>query len=120
MGPSGSGKTSLLRALAGLWNTGEGSITFCLTNRAESQLPASLNSDSREARDMLEVDEGLLDSKNKRPKNVFFLPQRPYMALGTLRQQLLYPTWSNESILTPTNSQQIGKFLQRIYFCSDP
>ena len=23
----------------------------------------------------------------------FFLPQRPYLVLGTLRQQLLYPTW---------------------------
>jgi ABC-type uncharacterized transport system fused permease/ATPase subunit len=28
--------------------------------------------------------------------NVFFLPQRPYMVLGTLRQQLLYPTWNEE------------------------
>jgi ABC-type uncharacterized transport system fused permease/ATPase subunit len=27
---------------------------------------------------------------------VFFLPQRPYMVLGTLRQQLLYPTWNEE------------------------
>lgn len=27
---------------------------------------------------------------------LFFLPQRPYMVLGTLRQQLLYPTWSEE------------------------
>lgn len=107
MGPSGSGKTSLLRALAGLWNTGEGNITFYLTNREQSQLSASLNIDSPEARNMLEVDEGLLDLKNKRSKDVFFLPQRPYMALGTLRQQLLYPTWSNRSILTPTNSQQI-------------
>ncbi|ONK66746.1 uncharacterized protein A4U43_C06F11520 [Asparagus officinalis] len=31
MGPSGSGKTSLLRALAGLWNTGEASIFFDLS-----------------------------------------------------------------------------------------
>ena len=55
MGASGCGKSSLLRAIAGLWNSGTGSIT--------------------------------------RPKleDMLFLPQKPYMILGTLRNQLLYP-----------------------------
>jgi vitamin B12/bleomycin/antimicrobial peptide transport system ATP-binding/permease protein len=55
MGPSGCGKSSLLRAIAGLWNTGQGSIL-----RPESD-------------------------------QILFLPQRPYMVMGTLRDQLLYP-----------------------------
>jgi putative ATP-binding cassette transporter len=55
MGRSGRGKSSLLRAIAGLWTAGKGTI--------------------------------------ERPgiDQVFFLPQRPYMVLGTLRDQLLYP-----------------------------
>jgi putative ATP-binding cassette transporter len=55
VGPSGCGKSSLLRAIAGLWNSGYGTI----------QRPA-------------------LDQ-------ILFLPQKPYMILGTLRDQLLYP-----------------------------
>jgi putative ATP-binding cassette transporter len=55
MGPSGCGKSSLLRAIAGLWNSGTGVIV-----RPESD-------------------------------QILFLPQRPYMVLGTLRDQLLYP-----------------------------
>ncbi|MFB2835812.1 ABC transporter ATP-binding protein/permease [Floridanema evergladense] len=55
MGPSGCGKSSLLRAIAGLWNSGTGKIIR----------PAS--------------------------DQILFLPQRPYMVLGTLRDQLLYP-----------------------------
>ncbi|NEU72157.1 ABC transporter ATP-binding protein/permease [Hassallia byssoidea VB512170] len=55
MGESGSGKTSLLRALAGLWNSGTGVIF-----RPELE-------------------------------EMLFLPQRPYMILGTLRDQLIYP-----------------------------
>ena len=55
MGASGSGKSSILRAIAGLWNSGTGAIY--------------------------------------RPKSneILFLPQKPYMVLGSLRQQLLYP-----------------------------
>lgn len=55
MGPSGCGKSSLLRAIAGLWDSGKGAIV-----RPESN-------------------------------QILFLPQRPYMVLGTLRDQLLYP-----------------------------
>ncbi|MEH2055785.1 MAG: ABC transporter ATP-binding protein/permease [Nostoc sp.] len=55
MGDSGCGKSSLLRALAGLWNSGTGVIV-----RPELE-------------------------------EILFLPQRPYMILGTLREQLIYP-----------------------------
>ncbi|MFS8858171.1 ABC transporter ATP-binding protein/permease [Synechococcus sp. H55.7] len=55
VGASGSGKSSLLRAIAGLWNNGQGSIA---------------RPDTTE---------------------MLFLPQKPYMLLGSLRDQLLYP-----------------------------
>ncbi|KAG9448065.1 hypothetical protein H6P81_014193 [Aristolochia fimbriata] len=74
-GPSGSGKTSLLRAMAGLWSTGKGRISFYMEDADDS-------SDGRPPQ-----------LKNRKTGGIFFLPQRPYMVLGTLRQQLLYPTW---------------------------
>jgi putative ATP-binding cassette transporter len=56
VGNSGAGKSSLLRAIAGLWTSGNGSIT--------------------------------------RPgdEDVYFLPQRPYCTVGSLKDQLLYPS----------------------------
>ncbi|MBE9161724.1 MULTISPECIES: ABC transporter ATP-binding protein/permease [Microcoleaceae] len=60
VGQSGAGKSSLVRAIAGLWDSGTGRLV--------------------------------------RPElgEMLFLPQRPYMILGSLRSQLLYPNTSSE------------------------
>ncbi|MCO5557500.1 hypothetical protein L7F22_011065 [Adiantum nelumboides] len=102
MGASGSGKTSLLRAIAGLWRSGKGTITrFILppvedSNGAASQASESCvdqNSKHSATKETAEVISRLSDGRG----SILFLPQRPYMVLGTLRQQLLYPTWSDGS-----------------------
>ena len=72
-GASGGGKSSLLRAIAGLWNSGSGTIM--------------------------------------RPKleQMLFLPQHPYMILGTLRSQLLYPIIDRE-----ISDEELSQVLQQV------
>ena len=61
-GPNGSGKSSLFRVLGGLWPLTKGRI----------HKPGGTEGD------------GL-------SHDIFYVPQRPYVTLGTLEEQLIYP-----------------------------
>ncbi|XP_061350189.1 ABC transporter D family member 2, chloroplastic isoform X2 [Gastrolobium bilobum] len=97
MGPSGSGKTSLLRAMAGLWKTGTGKIIYYVKGREdpEQTICSDANTPLVNTADATYEEDGKFISRKSR---IFFLPQRPYMVLGTLRQQLLYPTWAEDVV----------------------
>jgi ABC-type uncharacterized transport system fused permease/ATPase subunit len=71
-GDSGIGKSSLLRAIAGLWTSGTGTI--------------------------------------ERPNDadIYFLPQRPYCSVGSLRDQLLYPRLASD-LLSESNEMAGGE-----------
>lgn len=68
-GPNGSGKTSVFRVLKDIWPTVCGSL----------------------AKPSLDIKE--LGSGN----GIFFVPQRPYTCLGTLRDQIIYPLSKEEA-----------------------
>ena len=81
-GASGCGKSSLLRAIAGLWRTGSGTVR---------SLPA---------------------------EDVFFLPQKPYMQVGSLRSQILYPSHhidiDDKELLALLRDVHLGDLAERV------
>jgi ABC-type uncharacterized transport system fused permease/ATPase subunit len=83
MGPSGAGKTSVMRCLAGLWQSGRGTIySYGLAGLGDPGVAAG------------------------GAGGVLFLPQKPYMVLGSLRDQLLYPTWTQRDSGEQQQQQQ--------------
>ena len=89
-GPSGAGKSSFVRAIAGLWKTGSGIVEWS-DGRAASASTAS---------------------ENAIPSDLFFLPQKPYNLLGSLRQQIMYPLLSGDSDDRAAQQNVNGKLLQ--------
>ncbi|CAI5535931.1 unnamed protein product [Closterium sp. Naga37s-1] len=73
-GPNGSGKSSLFRVLGGLWPLVEGTIL-------KPGLPPMTAGSMLLAEGATGIATG----------GMFYVPQRPYAALGSLRDQLIYP-----------------------------
>lgn len=114
-GPSGCGKTSLLRALAGLWSTGRGKVTYYVEDEQYPQPSISSDGDLPEVKTMHDTHSKLERPINRNSRGIFFLPQRPYMVLGTLRQQLLYPMWAEDAIANSDSAKPtaLPPFLMR-------
>ncbi|GJP52743.1 hypothetical protein CLOM_g11828 [Closterium sp. NIES-68] len=73
-GPNGSGKSSLFRVLGGLWPLVEGTIL-------KPGLPPMTAGSMLLAEGATGIATG----------GMFYVPQRPYAALGSLRDQIIYP-----------------------------
>lgn len=85
--------------MAGLWISGKGKITFYV-NDLEDPQPIITEEKAEESKPF----------ENRSSRGIFFLPQKPYMVLGTLRQQLLYPTWAENP--TSDGAEQTGEHLK--------
>ena len=87
-GPNGSGKSSLFRVLGGLWPLTKGRI----------HKPGGTEGD------------GL-------SHDIFYVPQRPYVTLGTLEEQLIYPLTAsgNPPCVTHTCSAACHTFSAHIW-----
>jgi putative ATP-binding cassette transporter len=78
VGASGEGKSSLLRAIAGLWDSGSGIIV------------------------------------RPKPEDMLFLPQHPYMILGSLRSQLLYPNKDGANRDSKVSDEELNRLLKKV------
>jgi len=73
-----------VRAIAGLWQVGRGSVNWAHTAHA-GNMPAAQGIEAA-------------------PKYVFFLPQKPYNLIGSLRQQIMYPNIQATASQRPPSS----------------
>ncbi|KAJ6737193.1 ATP-BINDING CASSETTE SUB-FAMILY D MEMBER [Salix viminalis] len=86
-GPNGSGKSSVFRVLRGLWPIASGRIAKPLQRISK------------------ETGSGCA---------VFYVPQRPYTCLGTLRDQIIYPFSRDEAEVMALHLYEKGKLSTEI------
>ena len=93
-GPSGAGKSSLLRAVSGLWELGRGKVIWNTNSNNSYSNSNSGNSKSNS----FSRDSRIRPGGIRTPNGVFFLPQKPYNLLGSLRQQIAYPGFCPDDV----------------------
>jgi len=102
VGPSGAGKSSFVRAVSGLWRVGSGDVAW-------------YSPEGRSAGQGISDGNGGGTESVSAPSDVFFLPQKPYNVLGSLRQQIVYPTVINETDSTASaEDPYLLELLQRV------
>jgi ABC-type uncharacterized transport system fused permease/ATPase subunit len=92
-GPNGAGKSSLFRVLGGLWQLEKGLVVK----------PGKSTNDQNSS----ETDEGLAS-------NIFYVPQKPYVSVGTLIEQLIYPSTLENDHQLVDNPKLLRDLLQQV------
>jgi ABC-type uncharacterized transport system fused permease/ATPase subunit len=95
IGPNGSGKSSLFRVLGGLWPIVSGSIVK----------PGMLVTDGN-------------NESTGLSREIFYVPQQPYTALGSLRDQLIYPLTLPDAIRKVLEDNEQETLINGNYFFS--
>lgn len=102
--------------MSGLWSTGKGEIKFYVKDGEEDHQPSISSGVAPLKVDTANDKYGELGRPSSRNyKGIFFLPQRPYMVLGTLRQQLLYPTWADDAVSTSESTKPTGMYFKSFW-----
>ena len=99
-GANGAGKTSLFRVLAGLWEASEG-VVLRPRNVGLVKSKTKLGDDGEE--NAVTV------------SSLFYVPQRPYLVTGSLRDQILYPAkQKSDEVEFEKDDERILECLSRV------
>jgi len=104
-GANGAGKTSLFRVLAGLWAPMCGQVTRPRSGLSGGASYAALNGAATAQKN---GDKG--SGGKTAPCLLFYVPQRPYLVSGSLREQVTYPSTPG-----PSADDQVLDCLRRVH-----
>ena len=99
-GPNGAGKSSLFRVLGGLWPLSAGVVR---KPGSAAGVAASSGSPSSSA----SASAGLAS-------DIFYVPQRPYVTVGTLQDQIIYPRVRSPSEPDVVPEKQLRELLDAV------
>jgi ATP-binding cassette subfamily D (ALD) long-chain fatty acid import protein len=59
--------------------------------------------------------EGVVTRPNRQLNKIMYIPQRPYLAIGTLRDQVIYPHTKQDMVASGKTDDDLREILRQVY-----